>query len=60
MRTTHNQDAVRGVIVAYTRGQITRPEIERVLRLAGWQDASIKRLLEVTDHNLKIAGEVND
>jgi hypothetical protein len=53
MRNELNQDAVRSVVVAYTRGQITRAEIERALHLAGWQPASITRLLDVADYNLR-------
>lgn len=60
MRLTHNSDAVRGAIVAYTRGQRSRSETERTLRMAGWQETSIKRLLEVAQHNLKIKGEANN
>ena len=53
MNTEHNRDAVRGVVVAYTRGQVTRDQVERALRLAGWQASSIKRLLDVADYNLR-------
>jgi hypothetical protein len=55
-----NRDAIRGVLVAHTRGQISRVETERALRLAGWQEASIKRLLDACAVNLKIKGETHE
>ena len=51
------RDAIRGVLVAHSRGQIGRAETERALRLAGWQEASIKRLLDACAVNLRIDGQ---